>query len=79
MGEYKAELVTHDVGFVDAVEKGESLFLQMCNTYAVLLAGFNEVPEALWVIVVDRQHVVCIAVMCISADLLGLLLENIVP
>ena len=38
----------------------------MCNTYAVLLAGFNEVPEALWVIVVDRQHVVCIAVMCIS-------------
>ena len=81
MGEDRAELDTHDVGFVDAIEKGESLFLQRCNTCAGLLAGFtcNEVPEALWVHVVNRQHVVCITVMCILAGLLGLLLKSLVP
>ena len=78
MGEDRAELIAHDVGIVEIVGEGESFFHQRGNTCAVLLAGFNEVPEALWILVIVRQHVVCIIIMCYSTGLLGLLLKSLV-
>ena len=55
-----------------------SVFLQRGNTSAVLLAGFDEIPKALWVLVVVCQHVICILVMCLPAGLLGLSLDSLV-